>query len=51
MDQDTLNKKNRLLKIYVELIKKHKLIKGVSGIHLMGYKQEQEIATVISNFK
>jgi len=51
MDQDTLNKKNRLLKIYVELIEKYKLIKGVSGIHLMGYKQEQEIATVISNFK
>jgi len=51
MDQDTLNKKNRLLKIYVELIEKYKLIKGVSGIHLMGYKQEQEIATFISNFK
>ena len=40
MELHTLNKKNRLLKIYVELIKKHKLIKGISGIHLMGYKQE-----------
>jgi methylenetetrahydrofolate reductase (NADPH) len=39
------------IKICVELIEKYKLIKGVSGIHLMGYKQEQEIATVISNFK
>jgi len=51
MDQDTLNKKIRLLKICVQLIKKYKLIKGVSVIHLMVYKQEQEIATVISNFK
>ena len=39
------------IKICVELIEKYKLIKGVSGIHLMGYKQEQEIANVISNFK
>ena len=51
MDQDTLNKKIRLLKICVELIKKYKLIKGVSVIHLMVYKQKPEIATVISNFK
>ena len=38
-------------KICVELIEKYKSIEGVSGIHLMGYKQEKEIASVISNFK
>ena len=38
MDQDTLNKKIRLLKICVELIKKYKLIKGFSVIYLMVYK-------------
>ncbi len=39
------------IKICVELIEKYKLIKGVSGIHLMGYKQEREISSVISQFK
>ena len=39
------------IKICKELIEKYKSIKGVSGIHLMGYKQEKEIASVISNFK
>ena len=39
------------VKICVELIEKYKSIKGVSGVHLMGYKQEKEIASVISNFK
>lgn len=39
------------IKICVELINKYKSIEGVSGIHLMGYKQEKEIASVISNFK
>ena len=39
------------IKICIELIEKYKLIKGVSGIHLMGYNQEQDIASVISNFK
>ena len=39
------------IKICIELIEKYKSIKGVNGIHLMGYKQEKEIATVISNFK
>ena len=39
------------VKICVELIEKYKSIKGVSGIHLMGYKQEKEIASVISTFK
>ena len=39
------------IKICVELIEKYKSIVGVSGIHLMGFKQEKEIASVISNFK
>ena len=39
------------IKICIELIDKYKSIEGVSGIHLMGYKQEKEIASVISNFK
>ena len=38
-------------KICIELIQKYKLIEGVSGIHLMGYKQEDDIASVISHFK
>ena len=32
-------------------VEKYKSIEGVSGIHLMGYKQEKEIASVISHFK
>ena len=39
------------IKICIELIEKYKSINGVSGIHLMGYKQEKDIASVISNFK
>ena len=39
------------IKVCVELIEQYKLIDGVSGIHLMGYKQEQDIASVISHFK
>ena len=39
------------IKICIELIEKYKSIEGVCGIHLMGYKQEKEIASVISNFK
>ena len=39
------------IKICIELIEKYKSIEGVSGVHLMGYKQEKEIASVISNFK
>ena len=38
-------------KICIELVEKYKSIEGVSGIHLMGYKQEQEIASVITHFK
>ncbi len=39
------------IKICLELIEKYKLIEGVNGIHLMGYKQEKEISSVISHFK
>ena len=39
------------MKICIELVEKYKSIEGVSGIHLMGYKQEKEIASVISHFK
>ena len=39
------------IKICAELIEKYKSIDGVSGIHLMGYKQEKEISSVISQFK
>ena len=45
------NEKAEGVKICIELIQKYKLIEGVSGIHLMGYKQEGEIASVISHFK
>ena len=45
------NEKAEGTKICIELIQKYKLIEGVSGIHLMGYKQEEEIASVISHFK
>jgi len=45
------NEKAEGTKICIELIKKYKLIEGVSGIHLMGYKQEEDIASVISHFK
>jgi methylenetetrahydrofolate reductase (NADPH) len=38
------------IKICIELIEKYKLISGINGVHLMGYKQEQDIASVISNF-
>ena len=45
------NEKAEGTQICVELIQKYKSIEGVSGIHLMGYKQEQDIASVISHFK
>ena len=45
------NESREGVKVCVELIEKYKSIKGVSGVHLMGYKQEKEIASVISNFK
>ena len=45
------NEKAEGTQICVELIQKYKSIEGVSGVHLMGYKQEQDIASVISHFK
>ena len=49
--ENSENQKLEGIKVCVELIEQYKLIDGVSGIHLMGYKQEKEIASVISNFK
>ena len=37
--------------IEYQRIEKYKSIEGVSGVHLMGYKQEEDIASVISHFK
>ena len=48
--ENSNNEKIEGIKICIELIEKYKLISGVSGVHLMGYKQEQDIASVISNF-
>jgi len=45
------NEKAEGRQICIELIQKYMSIDGVSGIHLMGYKQEQDIASVISHFK
>ena len=45
------NEKAEGKKICIELIQKYKSIVGVSGIHLMGYKQEEDIASVISHFQ
>ena len=45
------NEKAEGKKICIELIQKYKSIEGVSGIHLMGYKQEEDIASVISHFQ
>ncbi len=39
------------IKICIELIQKYKEIKGIHGIHLMGYHQEKQIANVISECK
>ena len=39
------------IKVCIDLIEQYKSIDEISGIHLMGYKQEQEIASVISNFR
>ena len=49
--ENSENQKIEGIKVCVELIEQYKLIDGVSGIHLMGYKQEKEIASVISSFK
>ena len=45
------NEKAEGKKICIELIQRYKSIEGVSGIHLMGYKQEEDIASVISHFQ
>ena len=45
------NEKAEGKKICIELIQKYKSIEGVNGIHLMGYKQEEDIASVISHFQ
>ena len=45
------NQKLEGIKVCIELIEQYKSIDGIHGIHLMGYKQEEEIASVISNFK
>ena len=45
------NEKEEGTKICIELIEKYKSIEGVSGVHLMGYKQEEDIASVISHLK
>ena len=45
------NEKAEGKKICIELIQKYKSIEGVSGIHLMGYKQEEDVASVISHFQ
>ena len=48
--ENSNDEKTEGIKICIELIEKYILISGVSGVHLMGYKQEQDIASVISNF-
>jgi 5,10-methylenetetrahydrofolate reductase len=48
--ENSNDEKTEGIQICIELIEKYKLISGVSGVHLMGYKQEQDIASVISNF-
>ena len=48
--ENSNDEKTEGIKICIELIEKYKLISGVSGVHLMGYKQEQDIASVITNF-
>ena len=48
--ENSNDEKTEGIKICIELIEKYKLISGVSGVHLMGYKQEQDIASIISNF-
>ena len=49
--ENSKNESQEGIKICIELIEKYKEIKGVHGIHLMGYHQEEQIAEVISHFK
>ncbi len=48
--EDSSNQEKEGIKICIELIEKYREIKGVHGVHLMGYHQEEQIAEVISNF-
>ncbi len=49
--ENSKNETQEGIKICIELIEKYKEIDGVHGIHLMGYNQEEQIASVISHFK
>ena len=42
-----ISRKKESINICQELINKFKEIKGVKGIHLMGYNKEEEIAEII----
>ena len=46
--ENSKNEEQEGIKICIELIQEYKNIKGVHGIHLMGYHQEEQIALVIS---
>ena len=49
--ENSKNETQEGINICIELIEKYKEIDGVHGIHLMGYHQEEQIASVISHFK
>ena len=49
--ENSKNESQEGINICIELIEKYKEIDGVHGIHLMGYHQEEQIASVISHFK
>ena len=49
--ENSENESQEGIKICIELIEKYKEIEGIHGIHLMGYHQEKQIASVISHFK
>ena len=45
------NEKNEGKKICIELLQQFKEIKGIHGAHLMGPRQEQTIANIVSEAK
>ena len=49
--ENSKNETQEGINICIELIEKYKEIDGIHGIHLMGYHQEKQIASVISHFK
>ncbi len=49
--QQSRDQEKEGVKICIELINQYKEIKGIHGIHLMGYHQEEQIADVISKSK